>query len=132
MRPLDALAAPGLEILMHERLCFIDDDRELELALFQDVFRNDFDIVVGTTLEECLQNMREQPPNWSPQLFVLDLYFPLAGTRNEAELEGLRQRPLVLPPDDGEMREAYRNYLRAEDRLDSVLHAWRQGPHGGI
>ncbi len=112
------------------RICFIDDDEKFEIPLFRDVFGGAFDIVAATDYVE-LNSQINSREGWMPDLFVLDLYFP-RGPANRDEIEALRAEPLSLENDNAEIRTAYRNYLRARERLQRVLDAWNQNANGGL
>lgn len=73
----------------------------------------------------------ERHSNWLPDLFVLDLYFPL-GEPDQEEIERFRKQPLELTPDRGNMRQAFINVTKADERLQYVLKAWKQERRGGI
>jgi len=112
------------------RICFVDDDEEFEIPLFCDVFGEDFDIVATTNYAE-LKSQINSRKDWTPDLFVLDLYFP-SGPANREAVEALRAEPLFVENDNAEIRTAYRNYLRAKTRLAGVLDAWKQNANGGL
>ncbi len=112
------------------RICFIDDDEKFEIRLFRDVFGETFDIVAATDYVE-LKSQLDSRKGWIPDLFVLDLYFPYEPA-NRDEIEALRAEPLSLENDNAEIRIAYRNYLRARERLQNVLEAWNQNANGGL
>jgi CheY-like chemotaxis protein len=112
------------------RVCFIDDDKEFEIPLFRDVFADVFDIVSATSYAELKSQVTSQR-DWQPDLFVLDLYFP-SGLPDQDLIEALRTKPLDAENDNAQIRSAYRNYLKASDRLQRVLDAHKQGPVGGL
>lgn len=112
------------------QVCFIDDDREFEIALFRDVFADVFDTVLATSYAE-LKSQVASRSDWQPDLFVLDLYFP-SSSPDQAAIEALKTSPLTAENDNAEIRPAYRNYLKARDRLQKVLGAHKQGPAGGL
>lgn len=112
------------------RICFIDDDEKFEIPLFCDVFREDFDIVATTDYAE-LKSQINSRKDWTPDLFVLDLYFP-SGPANQNAIEALKAEPLSLENDKAQIRAAYRNYLKAGERLHSILKAWNQNAYGGL
>lgn len=112
------------------RICFIDDDEKFEIPLFCDVFGEDFDIVTATGYDE-LKSQIDNRKNWMPDLFVLDLYFP-SGPANQNVIEELKAEPLSLENDKAQIRAAYRNYLRAGERFQSILKAWTQNAYGGL
>jgi CheY-like chemotaxis protein len=115
---------------MRHRVCFIDDDAEFEVPLFREVFGEAFDVVAAASYAE-LRSRIESREGWSPDLFVLDLYFP-SGEADAAAVDALRADPPAVEDDRAEIRAAYGNFLRARRRLRRVLDAWRQGPAGGL
>ncbi len=115
---------------MKKRICFIDDDGDFEIPLFKKVFGEEFDLITATNFLDC-QSQIEGRRGWTPDLFVLDLYFP-AGSPDEKALESLRHCPLQLPNDSANVRQAYLNYLAAVRRLKDVLNAWKQTCEGGM
>lgn len=114
---------------MH-RICFIDDDGDFEIPLFKDVFDGDYDIIAATSYDDTRKQIDERP-GWTPDLFVLDLYFPEGAPDTEA-IATLKDEPLALSDDSAEIRTAYSNYLRARSRLRNILVAHKQGPEGGL
>ncbi len=112
------------------RICFIDDDEKFELPLFCDVFGEDFDIVAATDYDE-LKSQIDSRKGWTPDLFVLDLYFP-SGPANQDAIEALKAEPLSLENDKAEIRATYINYRRARERFGSILNAWNQSSEGGL
>ncbi|MCP4609864.1 MAG: hypothetical protein GY845_14240 [Planctomycetes bacterium] len=112
------------------RICFVDDDEKFEIPLFCDVFGKAFDIIAASDYVE-LKSQIDSRENWKPDLFVLDLYFP-SGPENREAIKALRAEPLSVTNDNAEIRTAYTNYLRAQNRLAGVLDAWKQNPDGGL
>jgi len=112
------------------RVCFIDDDKEFEIPLFRDVFADVFDIVSATSYAELKSHVASRK-DWQPDLFVLDLYFP-SGPPDQDATEALRTKALTVENDNAQIRPAYRNHLKARDRLQRVLDAHKQGPAGGL
>ncbi len=112
------------------RICFIDDDQEFEIPLFCDVFGEAFDIIASSDYVE-LKSQIDNRENWKPDLFVLDLYFP-SGESNREAINALRAEPLSMKNDNAEIRTAYRNHIRAKERLARVLDAWKQNADGGL
>ena len=108
-------------------ICFIDDDNDFEIPLFHEVFGSQFDVISGTTIKEVQKKLKRR----KPELFVLDLYFPL-GPKDDHAIQGLSQAFPQIVADGGDMRKAYINYLFMADRLKQVLSAHKQGPKGGI
>ena len=119
------------QTLLKPRICFIDDDARYEIPLFQRVFGKRFDIVCGTTLGECLTEMKHRP-GWKPDLFVLDLYFPAGKVSASAVHALVRSSGLKTRHDRGDILRAYQNFNAAKDRLDKVLSVRRQTSRGGI
>ncbi len=115
---------------MRHRVCFIDDDDEFEVPLFREVFGEELDVVAAGSYAG-LKSRIESREGWSPDLFVLDLYFPSGGP-DAAAIDALRAAPPGVEDDRAEIRAAYGNFLRAQRRLRRVLDAWRQGPAGGL
>jgi len=112
------------------RVCFIDDDRDFEISLFESTFGDAYDVVAEDSYDAARRKMSERE-QWRPDLFVLDLYFP-SGEPDRDAVGQLLQSAVAFDSDGGEMRTAYTNYLRAESRLKAVLGAWKQGPDGGL
>jgi CheY-like chemotaxis protein len=114
---------------MH-RVCFIDDDQEFEIPLFREVFGDTFDIITATNYVD-LKSRVESLENWNPDLFILDLYFP-AGPIDGNAIKHLKAKPLQIENDNAQIRPAYRNFVKAQDRLKNVLRAHKQDPSGGL
>jgi hypothetical protein len=114
---------------MH-RVCFIDDDGSFEVPLFKNVFGDVYDVIAEDGYDAANKEIASRG-DWTPDLFVLDLYFP-SGPPDERAVEELTGSTLTLENDRGQIRAAYANHLRAKARLDAVLDAWRQGPAGGL
>jgi len=112
------------------RICFIDDDEKFEIALFREVFGEDFDVIAATDYTK-LKSQIDSRKGWMPDLFVLDLYLP-SGPANRDAIEALRAEPLSIKNDHAEIRAAYTNYLRVGVRLASILDAWNQNANGGL
>ena len=114
---------------MH-RVCFIDDDEDFEIDLFERVFKGTYNVIAESSYEAAKHVMSDK---WDrpPDLFVLDLYFP-KGQPDRDAVGALLQSRVTYGNDRGGIRAAYTNYLRAESRLRAVLCAWRQGPDGGL
>jgi CheY-like chemotaxis protein len=111
-------------------VCFVDDDEEFEIPQFRDVFGEVFDIIAASNYVN-LKSQIDSRKNWKPDLFVLDLYFPSEPENREA-IKALRTEPLSVKNDNAEIRQAYINYLSAQDRLARVLDAWHQNAKGGL
>lgn len=121
--------SPEMEYRMH-RICFIDDDMVFEIPLFNDVFGDVYDVIAEDGYDVAKREIAARG-EWTPDLFVLDLYFP-SGPPDERAVEELSESTLTLEDDRGQIRAAYANHLRARARFDAVLNAWRQGPAGGL
>ena len=111
-------------------VCFIDDDKDFEIPLFSEVFADVFDIVLATSYAE-LKSQLASRKDWQTDLFVLDLYFP-SDSPDVDGIQTLKAKTLTVENDNGQLRPAYRNYLKARDRLQKVLDAHKQGPTGGL
>jgi CheY-like chemotaxis protein len=111
-------------------VCFVDDDKDFEIPLFERVFGDAYDIVAADDYEAAKRRIAERFDS-GPDLFVLDLYFP-SGQPDDGEVDALRQSMVTYDDDRAEMRVAYGNFLLAQSRLKAVLDAWRQGPDGGL
>ncbi len=111
-------------------VCFIDDDKDFEIPLFERVFGDVYDVVAVDDYEAAKRRIVEQRDS-PPDIFVLDLYFP-SGQPDEERVDALRQTIVTYDDDRAQMRTAYGNFLRAQSRLQAVLGAWRQGPDGGL
>ena len=96
------------------RVCFIDDDRDFEIPLFESTFGDVYDVVAGDSYDAAREKMSERG-EWCPDLFVLDLYFP-SGEPDRAAIDELRRSAVAFEDDGAEMRAAYANHLRAESR----------------
>ena len=68
-------------------VCFIDDDRD-ELRIFQRVFGQDFQIVPATRFGEAMSRLGQLGRR--PDMFVLDLYFPLGRDATDEERQTMR------------------------------------------
>jgi CheY-like chemotaxis protein len=112
------------------RVCFIDDDKDFEIPLFESTFGDVYDVVAEDSYDAARGKMSKRD-KWRPDLFVLDLYFP-SGEPDRDAVGELLQSAVTFDSDGAEMRAAYTNYLRAESRLKAVLGAWKQGPDGGL
>ena len=112
-----------------KRVCFVDDDAQFEIPLFRDAFNQKFDLICGTSTTDVFDQIRDRKA-WQPDLFVLDMYLPSAPPDN-AQIQKLSEEPLVLPPDNGELRLAFLNYLAATNRFRQTLFAWNQSAEGG-
>ena len=111
-------------------VCFVDDDRDFEIPLFERVFGDVYDVVAEDSYATAKSRIAGRS-EWKPGLFVLDLYFP-SGLPEQEAVDALRKSTITFEDDEGGMRTAYANYARAESRFKAVLDAWKQGPDGGL
>lgn len=111
-------------------VCFVDDNKDFEIPLFERVFGDAYDVIAADDYQTAKRRIAEQRDS-APDLFVLDLYFP-SGQPDEEQVDALRQTIVTYEDDRADMRTAYGNFLRAQSRLQAVLDAWRQGPDGGL
>jgi len=76
--------APAVERKLQPIVCFIDDDPK-EIAIVQHVFGQDLHIVAATRWSQALTELQAlgRPPN----LFLLDLYFPVGRDSTPEERE---------------------------------------------
>ena len=58
---------------MMKSICYVDDDRE-EVQRFREVLRERYIVGAGATLDEALEELRQQRVR-KPDIFVLDLYY---------------------------------------------------------
>ncbi|MDP6636994.1 MAG: hypothetical protein QGG42_19000 [Phycisphaerae bacterium] len=72
------------------KLCFVDDDPQ-ELERFKKALEGRFHIGVGTSLNTALDDLHKSTPG-KPDLFVLDMYFPIDGNNTDAELDDLGKK----------------------------------------
>ncbi|RJP77103.1 MAG: hypothetical protein C4524_08830 [Candidatus Zixiibacteriota bacterium] len=114
---------------MKKLLCFIDDSPE-ERALFAEVFGAPdaaFEAICAETFDEALRRLRDL--GRTPDLFVLDLYFP-GGEIEETGEEEISE-PAFLP-DQGDMTRAFLNLETARRRFQTLRRALGQTPAGGL
>jgi DNA-binding response OmpR family regulator len=98
------------------RLCVVDDDPE-ELRRFREYMETRFIIGAGTSLDAALEDLRRQGHS-SPDLYVLDLYFPQGGTSTQEQLEDLAN--------------ARKRLLDSHADFASLLAKLGQAPQGGF
>ncbi|MBL7075606.1 hypothetical protein ISS37_10265 [candidate division KSB1 bacterium] len=102
-------------------ICFIDDDQD-EIKRFKnnldkDKLENGFIIGAGTTYPEALDDLKKQGRK-RPDIFVLDLYYPMDSRPTEEQLQKLHvERKL---------------YLKAQTKFRTVLAKLNQSSNGGI
>lgn len=65
-------------------ICFIDDDPH-ETAIFKKVFGDELNVVTATRMKEALSRLRILKA--TPDMFLLDLFFPLGRDATDAERE---------------------------------------------
>lgn len=97
-------------------ICFVDDDPQ-ELRRFHENLQNDFVIVVGTSISEAMDKLRDQGVR-KPDLFLLDMYYPEGPKSTEDELRVLAS--------------ARQEFLEAQAKFASVLAGLRQSSRGGF
>jgi DNA-binding response OmpR family regulator len=98
-------------------LCFIDDDPE-ELRRFEEAMKKfEYTCVTATSYSEIQRKLKEQ--QLSPDLWVLDLYFPSQGSTNS-------------PQQRAEMVERYAELERQTREFRAFLETVHQGASGGI
>lgn len=107
--------APVREREAQPVVCFIDDD-PMEIAIFQNVFGQDLHIVAATRLSQALAELKAlgRPPN----LFLLDLYFPLGRDSTPEEREAMARLKAEVET--------------AEKKLSDYLAAIGQDRAGGL
>jgi CheY-like chemotaxis protein len=98
-------------------LCFIDDDPE-ELRRFEEAMKKfKYTCVTATSYSEIQRKLKEQ--KLSPDLWVLDLYFPSQGSTNS-------------PQQRAEMVERYAELEHKTHEFRAYLETVHQGASGGI
>ncbi len=98
------------------RLCFIDDDLD-EIRRFRDNMATQFIIGAGTSLDAALDDLRSQGHR-SPDLYVLDLYFPQSGSSTPEQLE--------------ELARARKQLLKSQAEFAALLARLNQTTRGGF
>ena len=116
--------------LQKQKVCFIDDDKDFEIPLFQSLFADDFDLVCASSFAEADNQIRKRR-DWNPSLFVLDLYLPDLDPDN-SRLRQMAENPLELTPDKGAILQAYLNQEIARQRLQQILNIHHQSYRHGI
>jgi len=98
-------------------LCFVDDDRD-ELSRFEKAMSTQpFECVTGTTHDECIDKLKRK--NLTPDLWVLDLYFPEQVRTNS-------------PDELKEMADKYAQLEQHARDFRGYLRTIGQGPDGGL
>ncbi len=97
-------------------VCFIDDDKN-ELERFQAAMEQDFICIIGDGYSDIIQQLQER--KLKPDLWVLDLFFPIGGHVNTSE-------------ELSEMNDRYAVLEKAVQDFRAFLKNIRQGPEGGI
>jgi DNA-binding response OmpR family regulator len=98
-------------------LCFIDDDPE-ELRRFEEAMKKfEYECVTATSYAEIQQKLNEQ--KISPDLWVLDLYFPSQGSTNS-------------PQQRAEMVERYAELEHKTREFRAYLEIVHQGASSGV
>ncbi len=99
-----------------QRLCVVDDDPE-EIRRFRENMGRRFIIGAGTSLDSALDDLRRQGHS-SPDLYVLDLYFPQGGSSTQEQLQ--------------ELAAARKKLLDSEAEFASLLARFGQATQGGF
>lgn len=99
-----------------QRLCVVDDDPD-EIRRFRASMATRFILGAGTSLDAALEDLRRQGHS-SPDLYVLDLYYPQGG----------RSRPDQLQ----RLANARKNLLDSQATFASLLAEIGQGTEGGF
>lgn len=71
------------------KLCVVDDDPQ-EIRRFRETMSSRYVIGAGTSLNDALEDLRRQGHR-SPDLYVLDLYYPQQGGSTPSQLQQLAQ-----------------------------------------
>ncbi len=108
------------------KVVFVDDSKA-ELDLFEEVFGQDFDLVLGQSAEEALEKLAAGEPD---QILV-DVYMSIDG-KDRPVPEDVAKAVLELPPDKGELKEAYNNMILAEERFRQLQRIRAHGFQGGV
>lgn len=103
---------------MPPTICFVDDDPK-ELQRFRAAFSAHFDVVCGHSVQQCAEQLHVEGKPRRVRLWVLDMYFPAAGTQNTPE-----QRE--------EMNRRFAELTRVRQGFESFLAQLGQGPTGGL
>lgn len=99
---------------MKKSICYVDDDRE-EVRRFSEVLRERYIVGAGATLDEALEQLRQQRVR-KPDIFVLDLYY---GPEMQ---DGVRQQIAEI---DDRIQEL-------EQQIRALLIQSQQSPDGGF
>jgi CheY-like chemotaxis protein len=95
-------------------LCFVDDDPD-ELSRFKKYLGRYYSIGIGTTFARAVNDLKKTY-NRKPDLFVLDMYFPM-GANTDAER--------------GKLDQTWEKFVAAENELKGVLASMQQTSKGG-
>jgi len=98
------------------RLCFVDDDPQ-EIRRFRENMTPRFIVGAGTSRNAALEDLRSQGHS-SPDLWILDLYFPEGGTSTPEQLDALAS--------------ARQRLLDSQAEFASLLASLGQSPRGGL
>ena len=105
---------------------FVDDSQD-ELDLFKLVFQDAYFLVLERNAKSALSALAFGKPN----LILLDVYLPVHG-RDRKVPKKVAEQELKFPPDQGELREAYNNLVRAQKRFETLQSARAHGLAGGL
>lgn len=105
---------------------FVDDSKD-ELDLFRQVFEHEYNLVLAQSAQEAIQKLG----GYNPDLILLDVYIPEEGQDRPVPPE-LAKVTLELPPDRGELRQAYNNLVLAQQRFKALQEARAHGLTGGL
>lgn len=111
---------------MKPLVVFVDDSSE-EIRLFEEVLGSHYNLVLGQSADEALGKLATA----SPGLILLDVYIPEEGKDREVPGE-LAEVKLELPPDQGDLRQAYNNLIFAQQRFAALQEARAHGLLGGL
>ncbi len=98
------------------RLCVVDDDPD-EIRRFRANMATRFIVGGGTSLNAALEDLRRQGHS-SPDLYVLDLYFPQSGSSTQEQLQ--------------ELAKARKEVLDSQAEFASLLARLGQTTQGGF
>ncbi len=110
-------------------ICFIDDSAE-ERELFEKVFGAEegaLRVFCAETFAEAAGKINDI--NETPDLFVLDLYFPLDINTERKPVQSIG--PITLPGDEGDLLKAFMNVETVQKRYRTIREAEGQSPAGG-
>lgn len=111
-------------------ICFIDDSRQ-ERELFEEVFggkEGAFRVICAENFIQAKANLDQMDE--SPDLFVLDLYFP--GNEKPAKTKIDPNAKPEFIDDQGDLTKAFLNLESARKRYQALRIARGQSPEGGL